>query len=125
MMISEWNDLEILSTCEIRDHESDLCSSLVLCSLEAHPSRLNRIFKAQKHDPELAHLSQSCRDKIDVDGLKDFEIDARGGIRKFGRLIVPIISDLHKDILDDSHRSNFTIHPGSSKMYVDMKRLYY
>lgn len=57
--------------------------------------------------------------------MKDFDIDCRGGIRKFGRLVVPNISDLRKDILEDSHRSKFTIHPGSSKMYADMKRLYY
>ena len=44
MMISEWNDLETLSTCEIRDRESNLCSSLVLCSLEAHPSFLFLFF---------------------------------------------------------------------------------
>lgn len=46
MMISEWNDLKILSTCEIRDRESNLCSSLALCSLEAHPSLLDRILEA-------------------------------------------------------------------------------
>ena len=58
MMISEWNDLEILSTCEIRDRVSDLCSIFVLCSLEAHPSLLDRILEAQKLDPKLAFLSQ-------------------------------------------------------------------
>ena len=125
MMISEWNDLRILSTYEIRDRVSDLCSSLVLCSLEAHPSLLDRILEAQKLDPELALLGQNFRDKIGIEGLKDFDIDSRGGIRKFGRLIVPNISDLRKDILEDSQRSKFTIHPGSSKMYAEMKRLYY
>ena len=106
MMISEWNDLEVLSTCEIRDRVSELCLSLVLCSLEAHPSLLDRILEAPKLDPELALLGQNFRDKIDIEGLKDFDIDSRGGIRKFGRLIVPNIGDLRKDILEDSHRSN-------------------
>ena len=67
MMISEWHDLEVLSTCEIRDRVSDLCSSLVLCSLEAHPSLLDCILEAQRLDPELALLSQSCRDKINIE----------------------------------------------------------
>ena len=80
MMISERNDLEIISTCEIRDRESDLCSSLVLCSLKAHPSLLDRILEAQKLDPELALLGQNFRDKIDIESLKDFDIDSRGGI---------------------------------------------
>lgn len=125
MMISEWNDLETLSTCEIRGRVSDLCSSLILCSLEAHPSLFDRILEAQKLNPELALLSQRLRDKLDIEVLKDFNIDSRDGMRKFGRLIVSNISDFRKDILKDSHRSKFTIHPGSSKMYADMKRLYY
>ena len=90
-MISEWHDLEVLSTCEIRDHVSDLCSSLVLCSLEAHPSLLDRILEAQKSDPELVLLSQSCRDKIDIESLKDFDIDARGSIRKIADLLCQIL----------------------------------
>ena len=44
MMISEWNNPETLFTCEIQDRESNLCSSLVLCSLEAHPSLLDRTY---------------------------------------------------------------------------------
>ena len=73
----------------------------------------------------MALLGQNFRDETNIEGSKDFDIDSRGGIRKFGRLIVPNISDLRKDILEDSHRSKFTIHPGSSKMNADMKRLYY
>ena len=59
--------------------------------LEAHPSLLDRILEAQKLDPELALLSQNIKDKIDIEGLKDFDIDSRGGIRKFGRLIMQIL----------------------------------
>ena len=33
MMISEWNELEILSTCEIRERVFDLCSSLFYVAL--------------------------------------------------------------------------------------------
>ena len=50
--------------------------------------------------------------------MKDFDIDSRGGIRKFGRLVVPNISDLRKDILEDSHRSKFTIQPGNSSDFI-------
>ena len=74
------NDLGTLSTCEIRDRVSDLCSSLVLCSLEAHPSLLDRILEAQRLDPKLALLGQNCRDKIDIECLKDFDIDSCSGI---------------------------------------------
>ena len=81
----------------------------------AHPSLLDRILEAQRLDPELALLGQNIKDKIDFEGSKDFDIDSRGGIRKFGRLIVPNIGNLRRDILEDSHRSKFTIHPGIVK----------
>ena len=90
MMIFEWSDLETLSTYEIRDRESDLCSSLVLCSLEAHPSLLDRILEAQNLDLELALVCQSCRDG-NIDGLKDFEIDARGAFENLVDLSCQIL----------------------------------
>ena len=75
MIISEWWDLSILSGCEIRDPISSLCSSLVLCSLEARSSLLDQIVEAQKRDPEIVQLSQSCRDNDDTSILKDFSLD--------------------------------------------------
>ena len=125
MMISEWNDLEALSTCEVRDRVPDLCSSLLLCSLEARPSLLDRIIDVQRSDPDLIPLRQILLSGRNDEYLKNFIIDPRGGIRKFGRLLVPKDMELRKEILDDGHRSKFSIHPGSSKMYADMKRMYY
>ena len=66
-------------------------------------------------------LCQILLSRRDDDYLKNFDIDPRGSIRKFGRLLVPNDMELRKEILDDSHRSKFSIHPGSSKMYADMK----
>lgn len=37
---------------------------------------------------------------------------------------MPNVPSLRNDIFEDCHRSKYTIHPGSSKMYADMKRLY-
>lgn len=125
MMISEWKDLSFLADCEIRDPISSLCSSLVLCSLEAHPSLLNRIGEAQKRDPEIAQLIQSCRDSGGTSILGDFNLDSFGNLRKFNRLVVPNDDDLRRSVLEDCHNSKFSIHPGGTKMYADMKRLYY
>ena len=42
-----------------------------------------------------------------------------------GRLIVPgNCEELKREILDEAHMSRLTIHPGSSKMYQDVKRTY-
>jgi hypothetical protein len=41
----------------------------------------------------------------------------------FGKcLVAPIDPEIKKIILDEAHKSKFSIHPGSTKMYQDMKR---
>jgi hypothetical protein len=35
--------------------------------------------------------------------------------------VVPWDQDLKKEILDEAHLSKFTIHPGSTKMYGDLR----
>ena len=91
--------------------------------MEARPSLLDRVADAQKQDPDLSYLIQSCKSESRSDDLKDFDIDIHGCIRKKGGPIVPNVSNLRNDILEDCHRSKYTIHLGSSKMYADMKRL--
>jgi hypothetical protein len=41
------------------------------------------------------------------------------------RLVVPKNKDLKKKILDKAHLSKFSMHPGSTKMYHDLKPLYW
>jgi hypothetical protein len=38
------------------------------------------------------------------------------------RLVVPIDPEIKKIILDEAHKSQFSIHPGSTKMYQDLKQ---
>jgi hypothetical protein len=37
-------------------------------------------------------------------------------------IVVPKDHQLHKQILDEAHLSKFSIHPGSTKMYQDLRR---
>nr|GFC02106.1 putative reverse transcriptase domain-containing protein [Tanacetum cinerariifolium] len=38
---------------------------------------------------------------------------------------IPCIGDLRAMIMHESHKSKYSIHPGSDKMYQDLKRLYW
>ena len=38
------------------------------------------------------------------------------------RLVVPKNHELQKQILDEAHLSKFSIHPGSTKMYQDLRQ---
>ena len=47
-------------------------------------------------------------------------------IRRFAnRIWIPNIIDLKRDILSEAHESRYSIHPGSTKMYQDLKRNYW
>ena len=39
-----------------------------------------------------------------------------------GRLVVPGVLELKKELLDEAHRSRYTAHPGTTKMYKDFRR---
>nr|GEV90926.1 putative reverse transcriptase domain-containing protein [Tanacetum cinerariifolium] len=42
-----------------------------------------------------------------------------------GRSWLPCYGNLHTVIIHESHKSKYSIHPGSDKMYQDMKKLYW
>jgi hypothetical protein len=53
---------------------------------------------------------------------KCFRVDPEG-VQWFNeRIIVPKDHELRKQILDEAHLSKFSIHPGSTKMYQDLKQ---
>ena len=52
-------------------------------------------------------------------------MDGDGGLLYKSRLCVPNDMDLKKKILYESHNIVFTMHPGSNKMYQDMKKYYW
>ena len=54
-----------------------------------------------------------------------FEIDGDGILRFQGRLCVLNIDGLWERILDEAHTSRYVIHPGSTKIYHDLKTLYW
>jgi len=49
-------------------------------------------------------------------------VDHRGVLWFESRLVVPKNHQLRKQILDEAHLSKFSIHPGSTKMYQDLKQ---
>ncbi|GKE48321.1 putative reverse transcriptase domain-containing protein [Tanacetum coccineum] len=55
---------------------------------------------------------------------KKLEPRADGTLCFNGRSWLPCYGDLRTVIMHESHKSKYSIHPGSDKMYQDMKRLY-
>ncbi|GKB93941.1 putative reverse transcriptase domain-containing protein [Tanacetum coccineum] len=57
--------------------------------------------------------------------LKKLEPRADGTLCLNGRSWLPCYGNLRTVIMHESHKSKYSIHPGSDKMYKDMKKLYW
>jgi hypothetical protein len=60
-----------------------------------------------------------------MDKYKCFRQDSKGVLWFEDRLVVPKNPELRKKILDEAHLSKFSMHPGSNKMYHDLRSLYW
>ncbi|WVZ89513.1 hypothetical protein U9M48_035905 [Paspalum notatum var. saurae] len=69
----------------------------------------------------MAHI----RDEINDKKKACFKLDEEGVLWFKNRLVVPKDMELRKKILDEAHTSMFTLHPGSNKMYQDLKQKFW
>ena len=63
--------------------------------------------------------------RSDASGDEGWAIHTYGSLQYKGRVVVPPLADLRKKILMEFHCSCFTIHPGGTKMYHDLRHRYY
>ncbi len=89
--------------------------------LELVPTLREQIIAAQRNDEGIAHIKRRLEDGEDL----CFKQDQDGVIWFKNRLVVPKNLELRKQILDEAHLSRFSIHPGSSKMYQDLKQRFW
>ena len=93
-----------------------------LGSLVATPSLLSRVIKSQWQDVEIV----SIRDRVQSGtGDEGWSIHTDGSLLYRGRVVVPHSTDLREEILREFHCSRFSVHPGGTKMYQDLRRQYY
>ncbi|WVZ89905.1 hypothetical protein U9M48_036253, partial [Paspalum notatum var. saurae] len=69
----------------------------------------------------MAHIRDEIHDKKKV----CFKLDEEGILWFKNCLVVPKDMELRKKILDETHTSMFTLHPGSNKMYQDPKQKFW
>ena len=58
-------------------------------------------------------------------GDEGWAIHTYGGLWYRGRVVVPQLTDLRKEILMEFHCSRFVVHPSGTKMYRDLRHQYY
>ena len=84
-------------------------------------SLLSRVIEFQGHDTEI----QSIRDWVQLGtGDEGWATHIDGSLRYKGKVVVPQSDDLREEILREFHCSHFTMHPGGTKMYHDLRHQY-
>ena len=93
----------------------------VLAELKARPFLLQQIIDAQKVDNEIIKKwAQS-----DLDSDSEFRVDKDDYLRFRDRICVPRNPELILMILNEAHNSRLSVYPGSTKMYNNLKQLYW
>ena len=94
---------------------------LVLNQISLESTIRNRVIELQQTDVGIYHIKR----KMKEEETKHFR-GAENGILWFkDRLVVPKDRELRNQILSEAHSSKMSIHPGSSKMYQDLKPLFW
>ncbi|GJS70969.1 putative reverse transcriptase domain-containing protein [Tanacetum coccineum] len=84
------------------------------CEIRYHPGKANVVADAlsRKEREPLRLRPEARKPEIHQDG-------------RCWRSWLPCYGDLRNVIMHESHKSKYSIHPGSDKMYQDMKKLYW
>ena len=102
------------AACALTELEPSLCQAFV-AQLSLRSSVLDEVIEQQKADPRLLELVGKAGIARDEDGV----------IRFHHRVCVPDLVDVREHVLAEAHRSRFSIHPGNTKMYQDLKRSFW
>jgi hypothetical protein len=90
-------------------------------TIELDPTLEQDIRKGQKDDENINEIRQ-----LIIEGKgKDFREDAEGVVWFKDRLCVPDIKSIQELILKEAHETTYYIHPGSEKMYQDLKKRFW
>ena len=88
-----------------------------LSTLVAKPTLTDQIIEAQKHDTGISRIKKNISKGV----AGCFSMDERGVVYFGNRLVVPKSQQMQQLILKEAHESPLTIHPGSTKMYQDLR----
>ncbi|GJR66231.1 putative nucleotidyltransferase, ribonuclease H [Tanacetum coccineum] len=90
-------------------------------SMRIESNLMLQIKEAQRDDGELWAIVQNVEDGKHT----EFRVDDGGVVWFEDRLCVPNDQALREKVMTEAHSSPFTIHPGSTKMYRDLKQYFW
>jgi hypothetical protein len=97
--------------------------NLSLFNITLTPTLRAEIIAVQKDDKGTCHIKRRMREGDPK--VACFYEDAEGTLWFKERLVVPRREALKKKISDEAHTSRYSIHPGSIKMYHDLRQQFW
>jgi len=76
---------------------------------------------SQESDPELRIIKQN----LEKEKSPGFVVHEDGILRFQNRLCVPRNEELRKQILEEAHNTHYSVHPGGTKMYRDLRKYFW
>ncbi|KAL0288437.1 UNVERIFIED_CONTAM: hypothetical protein Scaly_2731200 [Sesamum calycinum] len=93
----------------------------LLAALQLNPDFVDQIKEAQTRDPFLLRMLERMKQ-----GKKsNFSIRADGAIVNGERICVPDVDGLRREILQEAHNAPYIMHPGTTKMYRNLRPYYW
>ena len=110
---------------ELAEDLRELCLEIVprgyVVALEIQSTLMDRIREAQKTDKEIAEIKERMR----KGKAKGFHVEKHDTLWFEDRVYVPNGPEIRKLILQEAHDSPYSIHPGNTKMYLDLKNTFW
>ena len=95
-------------------------SEALLATFHVRPLLMDQILAGQSQDPQIIKL------KEEIEKGKKAEFQIRDDVlRRGNRLCVPDVDGLRQRILQEAHNAPYSVHPGVTKMYQDVKGMYW
>ena len=96
-------------------------SEALLATFHDRPLLMDQILAGQSQDPQIIKL----KEEIEKGKKAEFQIRDDGMIVKGQRMCVPDVDGLRQRNLQEAHNAPYSVHPGVTKMYQDVKGMYW
>ena len=121
---TRWDDSDGRELSELRKIRAQVevgPGESLIAHLKIRSTLRDKVLEAQRKDIEVSKIKDKVRSGVET----PYQILDDGMIVLGRRMYLPNDETLKREILREAHESRLTTHPGSTKMYQDLKGLYW